>query len=563
VALKAAVFCQFKTRLMRSHLLFLSFGLFLLSLPLSVAQAQYPGFSDPGARGSGSAGGGTGGLVAVSPTVDGGTVPTGATAQVVVRFRNDSSQPIETGLIRLYPSSTVSSNVALDQCKEGPLPSGAECAVALSVKGLQAGSWRVEMLMTHSGKTRLVSATVSGQVEASGESSDTLASDIEAIPTEIEFGSLEGSQTLTEPVILRNITSTPLEITDIMIDASESSGYELKTECKKLEPGQACIAVVSWSPKMEGRASGVLVVKHTGPAALTSVAMSGEYNPEEMDQAEVFPKAVPGRGLLVASQTEIDFGADVQTASTITVSLVNSGDEPVTIQDIRISGADNGLSFKNDGCLAATVLDPIEACPLTITWSPTRIGNLTDDVQILHDGARGVLVLPIKGGSQLPVSQDQKAIVLSGGNAVALPLDPSVDPNESPEAAAQRARNAQKNALEENLSSYGLTVPNPASVLDGYKITSFSPTRAIINGPGGSRIVFDNEEIVLGGVPWFVAIQKNGIEFLHQGQRILLLFDRSLSTINRVSSSSGDSSVSGGSSSGNSASAAPETDNGG
>jgi hypothetical protein len=85
-------------------------------------------------------------------------------------------------------------------------------------------------------------------------------------------------------------------------------------------------------------------------------------------------------------------------------------------------------------------------------------------------------------------------------------------------------------------------------VLDGYKITSFSPTRAIINGPGGSRIVFDNEEIVLGGVPWFVAIQKNGIEFLHQGQRILLLFDRSLSSINRVSSSSSSGSAGGDSS---------------
>lgn len=544
---------------MRPQIFGFIIGLVILLLPFSAANAQYPGFGDPGSRGSGPGGAAGSGLVPVSPTIDGGTVPTGATAQVVVRFRNDGSQPVETGLIRLYPSSTVSANVALNQCEEEPLAPAAECAVALSVKGLQAGSWRVEMLMTHSGKTRLVSATLSGQVEASGEGAENLASDIEAIPVEVEFGSLEASQTLTEPVILRNITSTALDITDIMIDASEGAGYGLKTECKKLEPGQACIAVVSWSPKMKGRSSGVLIVRHTGPAALTSVPLSGEYKPEDVEQAEVFPQAVPGRGLLVASQTEVDFGANVQTASTITVSLVNAGDAPVTIQDIRISGADNGLSFKNDGCLAATVLDPIEACPLTITWSPTRIGNLTDDVQILHDGARGVLVLPIKGGSELPVSQDQKAIVLSGG-AISLPLDPSVDPNLSPEAAAQRARNAQQGIVEQSLSSYGVTVPNPASVLDGYKITSFSPTRAIINGPGGSRIVFDNEEIVLGGVPWFVGIQKNGIEFLHQGQRILLLFDRSLSSINRVSSSSGSSGSSDEDSSGNSGSSTGTTE---
>lgn len=88
-------------------------------------------------------------------------------------------------------------------------------------------------------------------------------------------------------------------------------------------------------------------------------------------------------------------------------------------------------------------------------------------------------------------------------------------------------------------------VSNPASVLDGLKITSFSPTRAIVAGPGGSRIVFDNEDVVLGGVPWEVNIQRNGIEFTNQGQTVLLLFDRSLSSINRVNTQSGSTSSSG------------------
>jgi len=96
------------------------------------------------------------------------------------------------------------------------------------------------------------------------------------------------------------------------------------------------------------------------------------------------------------------------------------------------------------------------------------------------------------------------------------------------------------------------SVSNAASVLDGYKITSFSPTRAIINGPGGSRLVFGDEEVVLGGVPWMVMIQKNGIEFIHQDSRVLLLFDRSLSSINRVNASS-DSGSGNSSSSGDSA----------
>jgi len=511
-----------------------------------IVNAQYPGFSDPGQA---AGGGGSGGLIPVEDRVDGGNIPIGASAQVVVRFRNDGGQGVQTGLIQLYPSSTVTAEVASNQCETEELPGGAECAIALSVKGLQSGPWRVEMLMAHSGRTRLVTTTISGVVESGAEGSNQLTTDIEALPDEIDFGSLQTSQTLVEPVVLRNITSIPIEIKDIYIDASDNAGYSLTTECKTLRAGQSCIASVTWSPKLAGRSSGVLVVEHSGPAALTTVPLKGEYSPDDADEATIFPQAVPGRGLLVSSQSEIDFGSDIETASALTVSLVNAGDAPLEIEGIRLSSTDNGIDFKDNGCINGTVLEPVEACPLTITWSPTRVGSVLDDVQVLHSGARGILVLPIRGTASASVSKDQRAIILSDGNAVmtqdgsepSQALSSGIDPNN---IEASRAQAPVRTAVQASTSASLPTTSNPAGTLDGYKITSFSPTRAIINGPGGSRLVYDREEIVLGGVPWFVLIQKNGIEFLNQGQRILLLFDRSLSSINRVSASSGTSTTS-------------------
>jgi len=506
------------------------------------AFAQYPGLDDPGA--ASASGAATGGFVASTPTVDGGSVPMGATAQVVVRFRNDGGAPIQTGSIRLYPSSNVASTVALDQCKEGALQSGAECAIALTVKGLQAGPWRVEMLMSHSGKSRLVTATLSGTVETTEGSGDKVSSDIEMIPDALDFGSLTASQTLVEPVVLRNITSNEIKISDVYIDAGEQAGYALKTACKALAAGQSCIATVTWSPKLKGRSSGVLVVKHNGPAALSTVPLKGEYAPESVSKAEVFPQAVPGRGLLVSSQEDIDFGTGIEKTSTMTVSLVNTGDAPLTLHSVDSSGFDNGLSFKEEGCQDGTVLEPVEACPLTVIWSPTRVGKVADAIQILHDGARGVLVLPVKGEAAATVSQDQKAIVLSGGNAKdgnfgvpAISEDALMagDPKKSSDSS-----DASDVPPPAPKGSSAPQVVNAAGALDGYKITSFSPTRAIINGPGGSRLVFADEETMLGGVPWMVLIQKNGIEFVHQASRILLLFDRSLSSINRVTTSGGD-----------------------
>jgi len=528
----------------RTTLNIVSLVLFMLFfIGAGYAWAQGPAaFGDPGSRQTSA--GGAGGLVPVEPSVDGGTVPIGATAQVVVRFRNEGSQPVETGLIRLYPSSTVTATISLNQCQEAPLTAGAECAIALSVKGLQAGAWRVEMLMSHNGRTRLVSATLSGTVEATGEGADSLTSDIEAIPNEIDFETLSSSQTLIEPIILRNITSVPLEISDIYIDASNNSGYTLKTECEKLEPGQACIATIKWSPRLRGPASGVLVIKHNGPTALTSVPLKGEYTPDSVNQAEVFPEAVPGKGLLVSSQTEVDFGTDIETASTITVSLVNAGDADLTLKDIVVSGADSGLSFKNSGCTPGQILEPIEACPLTISWSPTRVGAILDDVQVVHNGARGILILPVRGEATGTVSQDQGAILLSDNATLTVQPMSQVEDIEdalSPRQNVQRASAAQGNRDRVNSpAGFIPAVANPSGVLDGLKITSFSPTRAIVAGPGGSRIVFDNEDIVLGGIPWAVNIQRNGIEFSHQGQTVLLLFDRSLSSINRTRAKSSD-----------------------
>jgi len=533
------------------------FFVLLLSMVLvvvisNIAHAQYQGFDDPGARQT--VGSGSGGLVPVESNVDGGVIPAGASSQVVVRFRNEGSQPIKTGIIRLYPSSTVSAQITMNQCKDGALESGAECAIALSVKALQIGAWRVEMLMSHSGRTRLVTATLSGQVETSGDGASQTTSDVEMIPDKVDFGSVSAAQALFEPVILKNITSLPIQIDDIYIDSSESAGYVLNTACDKLDPGQACIATVSWSPKVKGASSGVMVVKHSGPTGLSSVVVKGEYNPSSMQEASIFPEAIPGKGLLVSSQTDVDFGSGIVTASTIAVSLVNAGDTPLTLQDIRISGSDNGLSFRKGGCVKGMVLDPVEACPLTLYWSPSRSGAIIDDLQIVHDGARGVLILPVRGEADSAVSQDQKAIVLKeqpailmgGMGAVSsqdniMDYDGSVDRNR--EGTAPQRRNIKNASF--GYSAYGGSIANPASVLDGYAITSFARDRAIINGPSGSRIVFDGEDLIVGGLPLLVDIQRNGIQFkTPQGQRILLLFDRSLSALKRISDNGGNGSIS-------------------
>lgn len=493
-------------------------GMMAFATCLHILPAGATAFNDPSARGAG----GGGDIIAVEPEIEGGNVSIGATAQVVVLFRNDSGRPITTGAIQLYPSSTVSGSVSLNQCSQEELPAGAVCAVAVSVKGLQSGPWRVEMLMRHSGRARLVTATLSGQVDAGEGASEKFISDVEAIPSEIDFGSLESAQPIIKGVVLRNVTSESIDINAVYVEAADRAGYSLRTDCSQLTPGQACIVILTWSPILKGQATGVLLIDHTGPTTVASVNLNGKYEPKDTSEAKVFPEAVPGKGLLVGSQSEVDFGSDIATTSAITVSLVNVGDAPLKIKDIRLGSGDGGISISKKGCVADLILDPVEACPLTLTWSPVREGDILDDVQILHDGARGILVLPVKGSAATIISQDTKAIRIAEGSSTATLA--SGDSSVASDVVVVR---------DDNI--------DPASVLDGFVVTSHAPTRAIISGPGGSRIVFNGEDVVIGGFVWKVNIRASGVEFRSKDEKVLLLFDRSLSSVNRTSSQSGSS----------------------
>lgn len=565
----------------------------------------------------------TGDLVAVQSKVDGGGIALGSSSQVVMLFRNDSAKPITAGDINLYPSSNVSASVSQNQCSLTPLESGAVCAIALTVKGLQAGKYRIEMLIKHDGRSRLLTASANGDVESSGDTSQAIISDVEAVPSTLDFGTLDESHTMVRSVVLRNITSNPINIEDVRIEANDQSGFNLQSNCAKLETGQACLATISWAPQKKGAATGMLIVEHDGPTGVTSITLDGKYEPTTASAAEVFPEAVPGKGLMISTAEEVDFGSGITNNSSITVSLVNVGDQRLTIQDIRMANNENGISIARSGCRAGVVLDPVEACPLTLNWSPTREGAIVDDVQVRHNGARGILVLPVRGAAAKAINKDSKAIVLNQGSYLGgipsllttdmLDEDDLFDVEPPPKPTSSRSstkKQDKKTATEEKLpadeesaasDSTGASAdgvgkmggesssgsdsaavdpdapysPSAASsrdggftgrgsesaprqaaprqatkasdvqgILDSFAVTSLAPSRAIITGPGGSRVVFDGEEAIIGGVLWTVGVKNSAVEFGNGNQKVLMLFDKSLSSVNRNGGESGSTVVS-------------------
>jgi len=501
-----------------------------LSMP---AMAQTSAFDDPGAH---VAAGGSGDFHAVNDKIT-GDVALGAASQIVVLLRNDDTKPVTAGTINLYPSSNISAAVGENQCAGNPIAPGEICAISVQIKGLQQGNYRIEMLIRHDGKSKLLTTTLSGNVQSSGDTSKDLVSDIEAIPATIDFGSLNDSRSQVKSIVLRNITSKPIDITDISVDAGSQSGFSIKQNCGKLQTGEACVAAVTWAPEQRGPSSGIVVVRHTGATGVATVEIKGQYTPSDADAAKVFPQAVPGKGLLVSSQEAVDFGSGVAQTSSVTVSLVNVGDVPLTLQGMHTSG-ENGVSIEGKGCKKGMVLQPIEACPLTLTWNPLREGNIVDDVQITHSGARGVLVLPIRGNATRAVNKNTKPINAADSEASFLknitPMSASDFGGDDEYIEGHSVAKGSKSGKKgRDVSAAAAPVaPEVHNALEGYTITSFSSKRAIVSGPGGTRVVFDNDQTVIGGVLWQVEMRPNAIQFSNGDQKILLLFDTSLSSVN-------------------------------
>jgi hypothetical protein len=212
--------------------------------------------------------------------------------------------------------------------------------------------------------------------------------------------------------------------------------------------------------------------------------------------------------VLVSSETEIDFGTDINAQSAITVSLVNVGDSDIELKKIQLAGSENGLKLLQNGCNDGLSLAPTEACPLTISWAPTRVGGVIDDIKIVHDGARGILVLPIRGTATAAISVDSKPIMITQDRF--------------------NVKSDSSDGLKTDLSSQS-SISQP--VLDGYIVTSHSAKHAIIKGPVGSRIVADGKTTLIGGYEWRVNITDIGVRLTSGANIILLVFDRSLSNL--------------------------------
>jgi hypothetical protein len=495
--------------------------------------AQISAFEDPSGAGNSS----NTELIPRRDEFDGGEIGQSQTAQVVTLFRNATSEPLTISRIQLVPSSNVAAVIGSDQCSLEPVKPGVECAVTVSLTGQGSGKYRVGMLVSHTGKTRLTNAAITGAVGGTGAGRTGLQSEIEAFPADLDFGQVTSSSPMVRSLALRNSTGVPINIEKITLAASPTSGFTVSApKCKELKPAQACVATVTWTPTFSGTVEGVIVMRHDGPSGAMRVGLKGQYNPRRVETASRFASAVPGEGLLVADLDKIDFGSEVDGAASISVSLVNQGDKELVLNNVRLAGSDNGLSLSTHDCKREKKLDIGEACVLTVNWQPRRIGPVIDDVQILHTGSRRVLVLPVRGTAEQPVTSTTSSTISYNDR---IPDMPKIENGKIDETILKTPATSVATTTAPASRNAALTAENVTPSLDGFRISSLGGEHAIVAGPTGRVIVKDNVPQVIAGVRWTPHVVAEGVELVSGNKTVLLVFDRSLTVMQSTGMSSG------------------------
>jgi hypothetical protein len=192
----------------------------------------------------------------------------------------------------------------------------------------------------------------------------TVTGQLSVLPGNLPFGVVDLTSRTDLNLAVKNVSASPLKITDIYFNYGPGSGkdYGYFTQCGgTLKAGQSCSIRVELFAQDLGPGSAVLGIAYNLAGSPALVNLSGTV---------INPKAK-------LSASQLSFGTQKEnTSSTKTVILTSTGTTPLLIQNVSVSGS---TDFKTSTCPASLAVNA--SCTITVTFDPsaktTRSGTLT------------------------------------------------------------------------------------------------------------------------------------------------------------------------------------------
>lgn len=172
---------------------------------------------------------------------------------------------------------------------------------------------------------------------------------------EVVFGS-----TLTEPVIMTNVSTTPVTISSVSFLGFAAQAFSQKTTCNGTIPaGGNCQWNITYTPspqnfQFNGEEHANFVIADSAPGSPHTMRLSGR-----------------GSALHIEPSKQLTFGnqAEGTTSAPMTVTVKNTWTGAITVGSIEAIG---DYAIQNETC--GTSIAPGETCKVSVTFTPQQLG---------------------------------------------------------------------------------------------------------------------------------------------------------------------------------------------
>jgi len=198
----------------------------------------------------------------------------------------------------------------------------------------------------------------------------------------LDFGSVQLGDRKDSSILVSNTGSTPVTISNIFLSGTDQSSFTSSSGVIILQPGEKLKVDVRFLPVSLGSKSAIINIVTSASAQPYTVTLTGNG---------------VGIPVIVVDPTDLDFGSiNINSISTKTVKVRNTGNAPLVISSIQFLGTD-AASFTLASPDVTFTVNPNESYDLQISFIPTTIGNKSARVVLNHNSAGSNSTINLSG----------------------------------------------------------------------------------------------------------------------------------------------------------------------
>ncbi|HEV2491065.1 MAG TPA: choice-of-anchor D domain-containing protein [Candidatus Acidoferrales bacterium] len=329
----------------------------------------------------------------------------------VITLTNTGNQALTITSVKIDPSvgtpGDFSFPAANNTCASmGSVPASSSCTITVSFTPASQGSitGRVDIADDATPSTQTIA--LSGTGTAPG---------VSLSPTSLNLGSQNvGTQSAGQSTTLTNTGSGPLTINTIGFTGPDPGDFNETNNCPiggaGLASGNACTITVTFTPAATGARTASLSFSDTGPGSPQIVSVAG---------TGTIPAVAFSPGSLSFSPTVVGTSSNPKP---MTVS--NTGNGPLVISNIAVSGADAGDFSETDTCLGVSVASG-KSCAVNVNFVPQAFGARTATITLTDNTVSGSHSFNVSGQAtdfQLAATGGVTTATISAGQTAIFPL---------------------------------------------------------------------------------------------------------------------------------------------